>query len=273
MKVLANPTVVAVLALGGPCTLGLSGCQSSSYSVYEPRDRRPLRADITAELNELAAALEERATLRVPLGSARVRVTDLEPVLSRESRHRFAVLEERDVEATQTTIRRELEIALADRMNIIDPDVVRADDEPVAATHEVDGTFVRTGEDIEITLRLVDLRDGWIVATAGRRIFGFVPRDYIEPSRTRAERPELVAGVEETAPVPAERVEPIGPAIPGGSSGGEGPLDEVDSAGYPEGAAIPADAVIEFEAGPAASRLEALQNAAKPDDEPDRMQD
>ena len=275
MKVLSIRTIAAALALG------CAACEATSYSVYEPRDRGPARADITVELDKLAALLEERATLRVPLGSARVRVTDLEPVLSRESRHRFAVLEERDVDATQTTIRRELEIALAGRMNVIDPSVALAGDQPVAATHEVDGTFVRTGDDIEITLRLVDLRDGWIVATAGRRIFGFVPRDYVDPRTSRARRPEVVAGVEETAPIPAERVEPIGAAAPRdaidrpGDAIVEDAAGDVGEAAEPDPTTSTADGVIspntviEFDVGPAASRLEALLGPSKPEGVPD----
>lgn len=276
-----------LLVLSVLASLAFAGCKTAAFSAYSPRPRQIPAADVSAEIAALAADLEERATLRTPLGTARVRVTDLEPILARQARHRFAVLEERDVRATQETIRRELEMALGNRLNVVDEASATEAGEGsgTIATHKVDGTYLLTGNDIELSIRLVDLRDGWIVATAQRRIFRFEPRHYARPMEAsssddarRAAR-QRTASVDDIAPIPSdvrivadgevlcplvEGEEPL--AAPLLHEGSTAVMDE-QPVGVGGSMGVPMDEVIEFEVGPAAHRLEALGYGGAPPSE------
>jgi len=95
--------------------------------------------------------------------------------------------------ATQAALEFELQIALANRMNVVgmhrhtgasgpDPGIVlAAHDEHAAhsdATHALLTTFVHDGVELELTVQLVECDSGWIVATARRRIVGFTPHAF-----------------------------------------------------------------------------------------------
>lgn len=257
-------TVLQGLLLAGLA----SSCQTYPLRVnYDPRPPELPPANVAAEVSALATSLEERASLRTSLGTARVVVEDLEILQPREARYRYAVLEERDVRAVQATVRHELEMSLGNRLNVVDrralQDRARDDAELErlsGATHAVTGTLLREGGDVEIALRLVDLRDGWIVATAQRRIERFVARDLVPLEETARTDPRQRTAEVEEAPrgetltvVDDLPIEPPVEAEPEGDVFDDG---------------VPLDAIIEFDAGPAASRLEALlgPRGGAPDD-------
>lgn len=257
-------TSVVAATLAG--ALLSAGCMTTAFERrYDPRPAEQPAADVAAEISALAASLEERAALRTSLGAARVVVEDLEVLRPREARYRYATLDERDANAVRATVRHELEMALSNRLNVVDVDAARGDGaRPAGATHVIRGTILRTGGDVDLSLKLVDLRDGWIVATAQRRIERFVARDAVPVGRAgesdarrrtaEVETSTDVAGepaAQEPTPVAQEpELEPVIAAEP--------VAPEVDADGVPTGA------VIEFDAGPAASRLEALGGGTPP---------
>lgn len=261
-----RPLALLLLALGSV------GCVTASYQrSYDPRPRPAPPADVQAELSALADSLQERASLRTSLGTARVVIEDLEVVQPREARYRYAVLQEHEVRATQETVRQGLEMSLGNRLNVVDTAALAGrftDGEALrraaGATHAVTGTLVREGDDVDIALKLVDLRDGWIVATAQRRIERFVARDLVpagrvggaaaDPRRHTAEVKDLAAAAPELLAVveaPSAAAEPGATAAPDQAAPDQAVPDEVPL--DPDG--VPLGAEIEFEQGPAASRL------------------
>lgn len=243
----------------------LSGCIGTGYHQTVPqRSARVVVSDVSSEIAALAQELEGRASLRSSLGSARILVEDLEAIGPRKGRHRFAILDEEDLRAVRDTIRYELEMALGNRLNILDPDAAMAAEEPagdgvnaaslrqrLGATHAVVGTFVRNGEVVDISLRLVDLRDGWIVATAERRIPRFVPRAALSlRSGSLEEQARVKALQRTTAMSEPDGEDPTASSAPEGSFGDEAAAELASTAPI-----IPEDAKIEFQAGPAAARF------------------
>ncbi len=264
---MSYPRLTSLMAAGAL----LASCTGLSYSErVDPRGSRPAASHVPSEIAILAQDLEERASLRSSLGSARILVEALEPIGPRKGRHRFAILDEEDLRAVQDTIRYELEMALGNRLNVLDPDAaIRASEagaesdsapgaslrDRLGATHAVVGTFVRNGDLVDIAVRLVDLRDGWIVATAERRIPRFVPRAAVTiRSEVRGEQgggrrlQRTTAQGDSMEPQPA--VEPIRSA----------PAPQL-AAAEP---VIPEDATIEFDAGPAAARLGSSGTVVRP---------
>lgn len=243
----------------------LTGCVGSAYHQPVAQEgARVMASDVHSEIAALAQELEERASLRSSLGSARILVEDLEPIGPRKGRHRFAILDEDDLRAVQDTIRYELEMALGNRLNILDPGAVIPAEgsgseeaqaasmrQRLGATHAVVGTFVRNGDVVDIALRLVDLRDGWIVATAERRIPRFVPRVAVTLRSSQLEEQARLKVLQRTtAMTRPEADQPAASSVPLGTVE-TGRAAELTS----RAPVIPEDAKIEFQVGPAASRF------------------
>lgn len=256
-----------------------SGCVTSSYGRYQSYGyegvgkEAPKTADLAVEIDALAGDLSRKAGLRIPLGSARVLIDDPVPIRPKSARFRPAQYGQQERRAAQAAIRFELEMALGNRMNVVGaldlssdvkeaaapaapPLSVRA--ERTRATHALIGTFVKDGDEIDLSVQLVELGSEWIVATARRKIVGFVPDAYDE--RYGAPVP-VVAPQDDAASRTAEveKVESIEGAV------GDGEV--VEEAGVAEGEVAPmevvepgieGDAPIEFTEGPAAARLRAL---------------
>ncbi|QDV08058.1 hypothetical protein Poly30_35940 [Planctomycetes bacterium Poly30] len=154
--------------------LGLAGCSTVSRSGYDPHSESGggmHRADTAFEIGAIADELAERAESRTSLGTARIQIGALDAIEPRKSPYRQVTLLERDLRATQATIRHELEMALGNRMNLVG---AGAD----LATHAIEGEFLRSADSLDLSLRLVELKSDWIVATARRTIEDFVPEFY-----------------------------------------------------------------------------------------------
>jgi hypothetical protein len=187
---LAQWMAALVLALGS----------TSCASQYPHRDGvepgRDDTVDLPAEIDALAAVLTDRARERIPLGSARVYVEH--PIAVRPVRNRYwpERLWAEDQHAAQAALEVELEIALGSRMNVVGvrshahsadaPDghalaalASRAEDGD--ATHALLTTFLYDGFELGLTVQLVALDSGWIVATARRRIYGYTPDGFDAP--------------------------------------------------------------------------------------------
>ena len=81
------------------------------------------------------------------------------------------------------TLQYELTLALGNRLNVVDPGVILGVDasrdelrQRTGATHAVVGTWYRVGNHVDVAARIVSLDDGWIVATAQKRIRDFEGR-------------------------------------------------------------------------------------------------
>ena len=180
---------------------GAAGCVSETYSMYERSEySAPKTADLAYEIGVLVDDLSERAGLRIPLGSARVIIDEPVPIRPKSARFRPAAQGERDRRATQAAVRFELEMALGNKMNVVGAgdlasgplespatEVARKPTQSLAqraertgATHALLGSFVRDGDDLDLSVRLIELDSEWIVATARRRITNYVPAAYDE---------------------------------------------------------------------------------------------
>ncbi|MEM9381338.1 MAG: hypothetical protein AAGB93_15400 [Planctomycetota bacterium] len=180
---------------------GAAGCVSETYSMYERNQKSaPKTADLAYEISVLVDDLSERAGLRIPLGSARVIIDEPVPIRPKSARFRPAAQGERDRRATQAAVRFELEMALGNRMNVVGAgdlasgalespatEVAGRPEQSLAqraertgATHALLGSFVRDGDDLDLSVRLIELDSEWIVATARRRITNYVPDAYDE---------------------------------------------------------------------------------------------
>lgn len=275
-----------VLAAG--CTLGTE--HRRTQTVPQPES-----ADIAFEVGALAQELGDRAQARIALGTARVLVDNLVALRAPGDRFRQAGMEKRDLETTHATLRYELEMALGNRVNLVGAEGLpgaapRSSDLEAralrtGATHAIRGSFVRGRDDVEVSLMLVDLSADWVVATARRHIRNFEPNAFIgaipgggerlraaatrsvdgtQPSEVVAESRRVLDGERERQPAPAA-----------GAAGAAGAADSPPrTAGDPRTAAVepegtrplePAEGLpsgpIEFEEGPAAARLRALEAA------------
>lgn len=253
--------------LAAMAILGVAGCIGFTGTAVYPDEERgdgavPEITNTPLEIRSLARELEERAASRIQLGSMRLLVEEFEEVSSRRVRTGAAVHSRaaEDAAAVAETLRAELMLSLGNRVNVVDPDLVTpagTEDGPEArrrasgATHALVGTWTRSGDAVDVTARLVHLDDGWIVATAQRRIHRF-----------RALRTTAAPA----APLPAATIA----SAPGADPDGEAPAPLVGDAELPdpeapeaEAAALPGElppgipegAVIEFSEGPAAARL------------------
>ncbi|MEL6716635.1 MAG: FlgO family outer membrane protein, partial [Planctomycetota bacterium] len=165
-------------------------------------------ANTPTQIAELAAALEERASARVQIGALRVLVEPFEEVEGELPRHRHAILDAREAQAVVETLQYELTLSLGNRINVVDPAAVTTASSSRAelrratgATHAVVGTWYRAGDDVDVAARLVALDDGWIVATAQRRIVDFEGR-ILSSTRSAADTRRRLA---ERAPAPESK--------------------------------------------------------------------
>ncbi|MFT6830308.1 MAG: hypothetical protein ACJAZN_000462 [Planctomycetota bacterium] len=194
--------------LFAPLVLGVVGCSAVSSSGYDPRSGSQgelPRADSAYEIGAIAAELADRAESRTSLGTARIQLGTFDAIEPRHSPYRQVILLERDLRATQATVRHELEMALGNRVNVVG-------DGADLATHVIEGEFLRSAESLDLSLRLVELKSDWIVATARRRIDGFVPEYY--DRRLQTPGGPLPQGVGPSA-------DPAEAASRNGSDGGE----------------------------------------------------
>lgn len=184
---LAQWTTAVVLALGA------SSCASSDASHGARERGSRANADLAAEMEALTDELTRRASLRIPLGSARVFVDDPVAVRPESKRYWPAHWAEDEWRATQAAVEFELQFALANRMNVVGAHrhsgpsasgssiALAAHDTHDAhsgATHALLTTFVHDRDELELTVQLVECDSGWIVATARRTIVGWSPDEY-----------------------------------------------------------------------------------------------
>lgn len=175
-----------------------SGCAGMAPRIYSPVHTdggAGERGDHAREIEALATELADRAESRSPLGNARIRVGVLDAIEPRRSPYRQVSILERDLRATEATVRHELGMSLGNRVNIVG-------DSAELATHRIEGEFLRSAADLELSLRLVEIKSDWIVATARRRIENFVPEYY--DRRLQSVEPTMPAsGPSQLAPATA----------------------------------------------------------------------
>ena len=189
MTRIAHPLFALVLLASSACIT-----VAESSSGYDPVRRAPseassragsglARANTPAQIAELGAALERRASERVQVGALRVIVEPFDEVRRDGGEHRHAILNERDAVGVVETLQYELTLALGNRLNVVDPGVILGVDasrdelrQRTGATHAVVGTWYRVGNHVDVAARIVSLDDGWIVATAQKRIRDFEGR-------------------------------------------------------------------------------------------------
>lgn len=273
LRAVLGASLAAALAAGCVLIDANDGAGSSGRS----RARLAATSNTPEQIASLAADLEGRAEQRIQLGAIRVIVEPFDEVEPEVPNHRFGVLADRERRATIDTLRHELTLALGNSVNVVDPDALFAGGdrtmaevrEATRATHAVVGTWYRVGDgaDIDVAARLVDLSDGWIVATAQRRIAGFEGRlIYGDRGERGAEAPRRTAVVanesSSTGGDPgAENAPAVGAAAPDGAGGGAAPRPG-DVA--PPAGAVPGDVPADFDlrevlesgaVGPGASRI------------------
>ncbi|MEM9802177.1 MAG: hypothetical protein AAGA20_17765 [Planctomycetota bacterium] len=280
---------------------GASSCVTTTYTEYDPRPSQSKKADLAVEIERLADDLAQRAELRIPLGVVRVVVDDPVPVRPESARFRPTEYDEPDRRAAQAAIRYELEMALGNRMNVVgasdltdglaapasvSTQSLAARASRTRATHALLGTFVRDGDELDLSVRLVELDSEWIVATARRRIRGFAPHSFHEPlgapvpAAAESEQPSHTALV---TPFASDVVEPAPETD--ATSLFDPPAETDDTLeGLMGGAPLAVEPLvpaatesdelppIEFDRGPAAARLRALGSKAEPLTDPDREQ-
>ncbi len=249
--------------LFAPLVLAVTGCTVIGGGSYDPRGDRSdehRRADLPYEIGELATELAANAESRASLGNARIQLGDFDAIQPRRSPYRQVSLLERDLRATEATVRHELAMALGNRVNVVGAGAV-------SPTHIIEGEFLRTAESLELSLRLVELKSDWIVATARRHIDDFVPEYYdrrLQPS-PRVEPTEASTTVEDAGGEPLGRSRALRPVYPSGANTASlpeaseiltvEPADGLDQGAPPISALPPAGEPVIFESGPAASRL------------------
>ncbi|MEM8711971.1 MAG: hypothetical protein AAGG01_13555 [Planctomycetota bacterium] len=271
-----RPSTVLILAF----SVALPSCVSAGFDPGASASGVPLAADTAFEIDALASELAERAEARTPLGGARIQVGKLDAIQPRRSPYRQVSLLERDLRATEATIRHELGMALGNRVNLVG-------DGADLATHAIEGEFLRTADALELSLRLVEIESDWIVATARRRIDDFVPEFYdrrLQPvagsgsvealPRTDSDTSLRARSALEEPDAEGPRTRALRPAYP---SGAGAPVivktpapeevlaveEEVPSDALDRDAEVPVpDGAIEFEEGPAAARLRAIRGGA-----------
>ncbi|MEO0661902.1 MAG: FlgO family outer membrane protein [Planctomycetota bacterium] len=203
----SRPVTRLVGGLGVALTLAACAAVGGEYDPTV-RGGAGASANTPSQIAELAAALEERASARVQVGALRVLVEPFEEVEGELPRHRHAILDAREAQAVVETLQYELTLSLGNRVNVVDPAAVttasgsRAElRRATGATHAVVGTWYRAGDDVDVAARLVALDDGWIVATAQRRIVDFEGR-ILSSTRSAADTRRRLA---ERAPAPASK--------------------------------------------------------------------
>ena len=268
---------------------GAAGCVGSSYSMFESTEYDlPETADLAVEIGALVDELTELAGLRIPLGSVRVIIDEPVPIRPKSARFRPAAQGERDRRATQAAVRFELEMALGNRMNVVGAgDLSSGSLEGAAteassnerptlaqraartrATHALLATFVRDGDDLDLSIRLVEFDSEWIIATARRKIVGFVPDAYDEqygapvPVSTSATDLKRTAEIEPSASDSIGALDGTGEKTPASASGAG--LTGAAGGDARSRAASGLGPAVDFDAGPAASRLRALERLKTP---------
>lgn len=216
----ANPYLTSIPVI----LLSLVSCSTISRGGFDPRAGsagEAHRADTAFEVGAIASELAERAESRTSLGTARIQIGTLDAIEPRHSPYRQVTLLERDLRATQATLRHELEMALGNRMNVVGEGAE-------LATHSIEGEFLRTADSLDLSLRLVELKSDWIVATARRRIDDFVPEYYDRRLQAPPEvLPETVRPNEASSPRAGEleaghsRSRALRPAYPDPDSKGD----------------------------------------------------
>lgn len=187
--------------------LAASGCAGMAPRIYSPVHTGggvETRGDHAREIDGLASELVERAESRSPLGNARVRVEDLDAIEPRRSPYRQVSVLERDLRATESTLRHELAMSLSNRINVVGASAE-------ISTHRIEGEFLRSATAVELSLRLVEIKSDWIVATARRRIENFVPEHY--DRRLQAAEPELPTAQEAADDSPPSRSDAVAPSV------------------------------------------------------------
>ena len=257
-----------VLLFAAVVPLGF-GCTSLSYNPLDGVSKVEQRGDHAQEIEALAKELADRAESRSPLGNARIQLGAIDAIEPRRSPYRQVSILERDLRATEATVRHELSMSLGNRVNIVGEGAE-------IATHRIEGEFLRSSSALEVSLRLVEIKSDWIVATARRRIDQFIPEYYdrrLQPEGTPVSLAEAASPSSSSSPsgAGARALRPAYP-VPGRDTGSVLELDAVpepttvlSARQTPQGASqLPsADAAeeigapIEFESGPAAARLRA----------------
>ena len=173
----------------------VTGCAAAPSSGEGKTVGADARADLAWEIEELVQELSLLAARRIPLGTVRLMVQ--EPKAVRSDRDRYRPANHRIVErrATQAGLRFQLEMALANRMNVVGalawsdrgPRAPGTDSSASAqegrgpdGTHALVTTFVLEDHQLDLCVQLVEVGSGWIVATAHRRVTGFEPVAYDE---------------------------------------------------------------------------------------------
>jgi len=269
LRAALGATLAAAVAAGCVLIDANDGGGASGRS----RARLASASNTPDQIASLASDLEGRAERRIQLGAIRVIVEPFDEVEPEVPNHRFGVLADRERRATVDTIRHELTLALGNSVNVVDPDALFAGGdrtmaevrEATRATHAVVGTWYRVGDgaDIDVAARLVDLSDGWIVATAQRRIVGFEGR-LIYGERGAAEAPRRTAVVADERDAADAELVPGDIAPGGGAQAADAGAAPRPGDAAPPAPSVPSDVPADFDlrevleggaVGPGASRI------------------
>lgn len=264
-----RPSTALLIAAALP--LGF-GCTSLSYHPLDGVSQVEERGDHAQEIDALANELADRAESRSPLGNARIQLGAIDAIEPRRSPYRQVSILERDLRATEATVRHELSMSLGNRVNIVG-------DAAEIATHRIEGEFLRSNSGLDVSLRLVEIKSDWIVATARRRIDQFVP-EYYDRRMQPADAPLPTAEAPSPSRGGARALRPAYP-VPGRDAASVAEVNAVpepttvlsarkalqDASLLPDAAsAVEANAPIEFDSGPAAARLRATGALPKSSD-------
>lgn len=268
--------LLAVPTLAGSCS-SLSSATRQGLSEAEQRDSN------AREIEALAVELADRAESRSPLGSARIQIGQINAIEPRSSSHQLVFDQRTELCATEATVRHELSMSLSNSVNIVG-------DGAELATHRIEGEFLPSATSLELSLRLVEIKSDWIVATARRRIDNFVPKHYDRPlqsteppssvavqgataAQSEALQPGQTGTLEPAAPMLVEDADwatllTIGQAAedapaegsPGSSTvvSAETGVDGTTEATNGQGPVLDLGPQIPYESGPAAARLRSI---------------
>ena len=207
--------------------LSLVGCMSSPTTLVTR-----LKPSARESIQDLTDGLVTAAALRVPLASMRVLVDRLEPLGGRQDEDSGGPNDLAGELMFPPALERDLRLALASRLYIFDEpqttnaigSSARSLNERAAdlgATHAVLGDWVATQRGIELSLRLVDLESGLIVAPArtvlpqpegwGAAVLPIpsaVPQSSVAPAPSVVANQVDVASTPSSFPEPSESLEP-----------------------------------------------------------------